>query len=83
MGAAPACAGVGLASRYLVPGADHRLDRPGTRPGWDCQIMPAGDSPSAGLLRGGRYVYDPAAMRPPYRDEAAPDSHGEDWPRHR
>jgi hypothetical protein len=38
--------------------------RPGTRPGWDCQIEPDGDSQQSGLPRGGRYVYDPAAIRP-------------------
>jgi hypothetical protein len=37
--------------------------RPGTRPGWDCQIVPDGDSLPGGPLRGGRYLYDPAAIR--------------------
>jgi hypothetical protein len=37
--------------------------RPGTWLGWECQIMPDGDS-APGDLRGGRYVYDPATIRP-------------------
>ena len=38
--------------------------RPGTRPGWECQIELESESPPGGLPRGGRYVYDPAAIRP-------------------
>ena len=50
--------------------------RPGTRPGWECQIEPESDSPPGGLPPGGRYVYDPAAIRPRYRGEAAPSRRG-------
>lgn len=47
--------------------------RPGTRPGWDCQIVPDADSSLGSLLRGGRYVsIRPASgpaigVRPPPR----------------
>ena len=34
--------------------------------------MPDGDSPPDGLPPGGRYVYDPAAIRPRYRGETNP-----------
>ena len=57
--------------------------RPGTRPRWECQIMPDADSPPGDLLRGGRYVYDLAAIRPRYRGEATPAGQGEGRPRGR
>ena len=46
--------------------------RAGARLGWGCQIVPDSDTPPDDLLRGGRYVYKPAAIRPRYRSEATP-----------
>lgn len=39
--------------------------RPGARPGWEC-LIEAEDEPGEGLPWSGRYVFDPAAVRPRY-----------------
>jgi hypothetical protein len=50
--------------------------RSGDRPGWECRIEADEPGPGEGLPWGGRYVYDPAAIRPRY-GSAPPDSAGD------
>jgi hypothetical protein len=75
-GAAAARAGVGAARRHLAAGLHHRVDPARGPAGWECRIEADEPGPGEGLPWSGRYVYDPAAIRP-RRGEIPPTDNGD------